>query len=111
MNLKIVEHILKKEKATYVFAKDGIEALSAMRKNTFDLVLLDINMPNLTGEDLIKQKVEFLNNNSQIPFLALTANNTKEDVEEYFNIGFDGVIPKPFTPKVFIEKLNSILRK
>ncbi|PQJ78799.1 ATP-binding response regulator [Polaribacter porphyrae] len=111
LNLKIVEHILKKEEANYLFTRDGVEALLAMKKENFDLVLLDINMPNLSGEELIKQKKTFDNNNSRTPFVAMTANNTKEDIESYFSIGFDAVIPKPFTPKQFIDKLNNILSK
>jgi signal transduction histidine kinase/CheY-like chemotaxis protein len=110
LNRTIVAHILKKEKAIFTLVKDGIEALEEMQKETFDIVLLDINMPNLSGEDLIRQKEGYHKSNSETPFLALTANNSKEDVEEYLKIGFTDVIPKPFTSNQFIEMLNENLK-
>jgi signal transduction histidine kinase/ActR/RegA family two-component response regulator len=110
LNRTIVAHILKKENAIFTLVKDGVEALEEMQKETVDIVLLDINMPNLSGEDLIKQKEAFHSSNSEIPILALTANNSKEDVEEYLKIGFTDVIPKPFTSIQFIQMLNENLK-
>lgn len=109
LNLSIVSHILDKEEAEHTLVKDGIEAISAMNKSTFDIVLLDINMPNLKGDELIKRKEEMKQSNSEIPFLALTANNSKEDIEIYKGLGFAGVIPKPFTAIQFVEILKSHL--
>lgn len=110
LNRAIVAHILRNEEANFILVKDGVEALTEMQKETFDIVLLDINMPNLSGEDLIKQKEAYQKANSETPFLALTANNTKEDIESYFKIGFSDVIPKPFTSIQFIEMLNKNLK-
>lgn len=110
LNRAIVAHILKKEEANFTLVKDGVEALTEMQKETFDIVLLDINMPNLSGESLIKQKEAYQKENSETPFLALTANNTKEDIEGYFKIGFADVIPKPFTSIQFIQLLNKNLK-
>ncbi|MFY9241454.1 MAG: ATP-binding protein [Polaribacter sp.] len=106
LNLSIVSHILKKEAANYLLVKDGVEAMEAMEKTTFDIVLLDINMPNLSGEDLIKRKEKLQKSNTKIPFLAMTANNSQEDVEHYLKIGFVDVIPKPFTAIQFVEILK-----
>ncbi|WP_298778053.1 ATP-binding protein [uncultured Polaribacter sp.] len=109
LNLSIVSHILKKEGVIGTFVKDGEEAILAMNKDSFDIVLLDINMPNLKGDELIKRKEEMKSSNSGIPFLALTANNSKEDVESYKNLGFSEVIPKPFTAVQLKEILKSHL--
>lgn len=110
LNRTIVAHILKKENAIFTLVKDGVEALEEMQKETFDIVLLDINMPNLSGEDLIKQKEAYRTSNSETPILALTANNSKEDVEGYLKIGFTDVIPKPFTSNQFIQMLTDNLK-
>jgi signal transduction histidine kinase/ActR/RegA family two-component response regulator len=110
LNREIVAHILKNEGANFILVKDGVEAVIEMQKETFDIVLLDINMPNLSGEDLIKQKEDYQKPNSETPFLALTANNTKEDIENYLKIGFSDVIPKPFKSIQFIEMLNKNLK-
>ena len=81
---------------------DGVEAIEAMDSSVFDMVLLDINMPNLKGDELIKRKQEMKLSNSDIPYLALTANVAKEDVKAYKGLGFSDVIPKPFTAKQFV---------
>lgn len=103
LNLTIVSHILTKEKADFKMVKDGVEALEALENDSYDMVLLDINMPNLSGEELIKRKKELNEANANTPFLAMTANNSQEDIAGYKNIGFEDVIPKPFTTVQFVE--------
>lgn len=105
MNREIVAHILKREKANFTLVKDGIEALTAMQEETFDLVLLDINMPNLSGDALIKQKEAYEQSNAHTPILALTGNSSKEDIRGFHAIGFSDVIPKPFTSDQFVEAI------
>lgn len=103
LNLTIVSHILTKEKANFVTVKDGVEALSDLANYEYDIVILDINMPNLSGEQLIKRKSTFDRFNAETPFLAMTANNSKEDIQGYLDLGFEDVIPKPFTALQFTE--------
>ncbi|SDR82430.1 two-component system, chemotaxis family, CheB/CheR fusion protein [Polaribacter sp. KT25b] len=110
LNRTIVAHILNKEKANLTLVKDGIEALSELQKEKFNLVLLDINMPNLSGTSLVKQKETYREFNSETPILALTGNSSVEDVKGYLKIGFKGVIPKPFTSTQFVEILNNNLK-
>lgn len=109
LNLSIVSHILKNEEATFTLVKDGVEAIAAMDEESFDIVLLDINMPNLKGDELIQRKEEMKKSNSKVPFLTLTANNSKEDIEFYKGLGFSGVIPKPFTAIQLVEILKEHL--
>tara|TARA_R110002049_G_scaffold67310_4_gene174930 strand:- start:1845 stop:3368 length:1524 start_codon:yes stop_codon:yes gene_type:complete len=109
LNQSIVAHILKKEGVLLVQAKDGLEALNALKKSIFDIVLLDIHMPNITGEQLVQLKTDFKIENSQIPYVALTANTTLEDLARYKNIGFKNVIGKPYTAVEFLKKINSEL--
>ena len=108
MNQTIVAHILKKEKVNVTIVNDGLEALSKIENEVFDVVLLDINMPNMTGEELMKKKATITNVNATTPFLALTANASTEDIERYLTLGFSGVISKPYTIVEFIEKIKSI---
>ncbi|WP_299049443.1 ATP-binding protein [uncultured Polaribacter sp.] len=109
LNLTIVKHFLSKENAIAHFVKDGLEALSKIEEVPFDVILLDINMPNLTGEQLMQKPEVFRKQNSKTPVLALTANTSQEDLKRYLQIGFSGVISKPFTSKVFVEKIASVL--
>ncbi|QTD38063.1 response regulator [Polaribacter batillariae] len=106
LNQLIVAHILKKEKVLLTQVKDGLEALNVLKTTSFDLVLLDIHMPNITGEQLVQQKKNFHTSNREIPFLSLTANTTKEDVKRYKKIGFVDVISKPYTAIEFVKKIN-----
>ncbi|WP_299670861.1 ATP-binding protein [uncultured Polaribacter sp.] len=106
LNQTIVAHILKKEDVAVTLVKDGLEALHVLKTRVFDLVLLDIHMPNITGEQLVQQKDKFAKENKEIPFLALTANTTPEDLDRYKEIGFVAVISKPYTAAEFIEKIG-----
>ncbi|QVY67035.1 ATP-binding protein [Polaribacter sp. Q13] len=109
MNQTIIRHVLKKEKVNLMLVNDGLEALSKIKTAVFDVVLLDINMPNMTGEELMKKKDVITNVNTTTPFLALTANTSTEDIERYLTLGFSGVISKPFTITDFIEKIRDVL--
>ena len=111
LNQTIVSHILNKEKANITLVNDGLEALSELQKKNFDVILLDINMPNMTGEELMEQKNEFVKYNSNTPFLALTANTANEDIERYLRLGFSGVISKPYKIADFVLKIKSVLLK
>ena len=109
LNQTIVAHILKKEDVKLTLVKDGLEALNKLKSDVFDLVLLDIHMPNITGEQLMQQKKDFNRANIKIPFLALTANTTPEDIERYKNIGFVDVISKPYTAVEFVGKIGEYI--
>jgi signal transduction histidine kinase/CheY-like chemotaxis protein len=109
LNQTIVSHILNKEKAKITLVNDGLEALSKIQRENFDVILLDINMPNMTGEELMRQKEMLLKYNPNTPFLALTANTTNEDIERYLALGFSGVISKPYTIADFVLKIKSVL--
>ena len=110
LNQTIVKHILKKEKVVLTLVKDGLEALAMLRSKEFDIVLLDINMPNISGVDVIKQKGNYKKENKKIPVLALTANITKVDLELYNTIGFKDVIGKPYTAIEFLTKIDMALK-
>ena len=109
MNQTIVTHILNKESVCSTVVGDGLEAHIKLQESSFDAVLLDINMPNMTGEELMKKRKTFLKLNSETPFLALTANTSNEDIERYLELGFSAVISKPFKIQDFIQKIKSVL--
>ena len=65
LNQTIVAHILKKEKVILTQVKDGLEALNMLKDEIFDVVVLDIYMPNITGEALVQQRNSFKLENTQ----------------------------------------------
>ncbi|MCI2227868.1 ATP-binding protein [Polaribacter sp. MSW13] len=109
LNQTIVAHILNKEKTVTTIVNDGLEALDKISKESFDVILLDINMPNMTGEDLMRQRDLFDKLNIDTPFLALTANTSSKDVQRYLSLGFSGIISKPYTATEFVEKIKKVL--
>lgn len=111
MNQAIASHLLKKEGSYMTIAGDGLEALSQLKKKTFDAVLLDINMPHISGEKLMEDKKLFKKYNSKTPILALTGNTSKDDVKRYFALGFSWVISKPYTAEDLVTALGSVLKK
>jgi two-component system chemotaxis response regulator CheY len=91
-------------------AEDGAIALSKLRASHFDFVVSDINMPNMTGFQLLAEikKDEKL---KHIPVLMVTAEARKEDIILAAQQGAAGYIVKPFTKATLEDKLLSVLKK
>ncbi|MFC1602951.1 response regulator [Pseudomonadota bacterium] len=87
-------------------ASDGLEALKLAKKSAFDLVLTDINMPNMNGFQLI-EALRDLQSYKFIPILALTTQSDSVSKHKAKQLGATGWIVKPFTP----EQLTEIITK
>ncbi len=111
LNHVIVAHILSKEGANTTLVNDGLEALSALQNKTFDIILLDIHMPNKSGTELIKERHLFTQLNATTPIIALTANTNTEDIKKYINLGFLEVVSKPYTPEELIHVVYEYFKK
>ena len=91
-------------------AEDGVEALSMLKVAKYDFVVSDINMPNMTGFELLKAIKEDPNL-KHLPVLMVTAEARKEDIVLAAQCGAAGYIVKPFTKATLEEKLNKIIAK
>lgn len=92
-------------KITYDFAKNGKEVIHMLNNNTYDIILMDINMPVMNGCDatiVIREELKL-----DIPIIALTANALEGDKERFLNIGMDGYLAKPLE----ITKIDTLLKK
>ena len=107
-NQKLIEILLKKIGITPIIVSNGKDAVEEYKKQYFDLILMDINMPILDGISAMKQiKILEKNTNSKkTPIIALTANSIAGDKERYLQEGMDGYLSKP----IEFDKLVSILR-
>lgn len=83
------------------------EAKKLLKQETFDLILLDINLPDGSGFDFAKETVAHQN----IPFLFLTAHNLEEEMIQGLRTGADDYITKPFSIRVLMEKIQAVLRR
>jgi two-component system chemotaxis response regulator CheY len=91
-------------------AEDGVIALNMLKNNKFDFVVSDINMPNMSGFDLLAaiKKEDSL---KHLPVLMVTAEARKEDIVRAAQDGAAGYIVKPFTKATLEEKLAKIMQK
>jgi len=91
-------------------AEDGVAAVALMRRSNFDLILMDMQMPNLDGLDATRQ-IRQLPNGSQIPILAMTANAFAEDKARCFEAGMNDFIAKPASPQDLFATLQKWLSR
>jgi len=90
-------------------AEDGVQALNTLRGGSFQFVISDWNMPNMTGIDLLRsiRADEAL---KHIPVLMVTAEAKKENIIAAAQAGASGYVVKPFTAATLDEKLNKIFK-
>ncbi|WP_296380790.1 response regulator [Winogradskyella sp.] len=104
INQIVTQNLLKKENFECQIVQNGQEAVDALKENHFDLILMDINMPIMNGNEATK---EIRKGNPRIPIIALTAADIEEVKKEYMSIGYNGVITKPFDNYEFFQMINA----
>ena len=108
---RIVRNLLKELGFTNVDeAEDGVIALQKLKNGSYDFVITDWNMPNMTGLDLLKN-IRADGELKALPVLMITAEAKKENIIEAAQSGASGYIVKPFTAAVLEEKLNKIFER
>lgn len=88
--------------------RDGVEGLFAFRKNSYDIVLLDVMMPKKDGFSVAE---DIRKDDKDIPIIFLTAKSLKEDKIKGLTLGADDYITKPFSMEILELKMNAILRR
>ena len=107
---RIVRNLLKELGFTNVEeAEDGVAALQKLRGGTFDFIVSDWNMPNMTGIELLRA-VRAYPALKHLPMLMVTAEAKKENIVEAAQAGASGYVVKPFTAATLDEKLNKIFQ-
>ncbi len=105
---KAISIYFKKEEFHVISCYCGQEALNTLLQNNIDLIILDINLPDLSGFDLIKQ-IKIINSN--IPILILSACDLDSDILHGFNLGAEDYVTKPFNIEILHKKINVILKR
>ena len=107
---RIVRNLLKELGFTNIEeAEDGAVALAKLKGGSFDFVISDWNMPNMTGIELLRA-IRGDAALSSLPVLMITAEAKKENIIEAAQAKASGYIVKPFTAAVLDEKLSKILK-
>ncbi len=110
MNILLLKLLLKKMQIGFDIAKDGEEALKLFDANYYDIILTDINIPKLTGDQIagIMRKSED-KVKARVPIIALTASIIGDNTEQYFRMGINELLIKPFKEADFKTVLHQYL--
>jgi CheY-like chemotaxis protein/anti-sigma regulatory factor (Ser/Thr protein kinase) len=109
INQRVTVRLLEKRGHKVIAANDGIEALEALDRHSFDLALMDIQMPRMDGfqvTTVIREREKATG--GRLPIFAITAYVLKGDEERCLRAGMDGYIPKPISPKELIAAVESV---
>lgn len=107
-NQELIKIILEKSNIKVTIAKNGKEAVELFSKNRFDLILMDLQMPVLSGFDATKKIREI---DKQIPIVALTASNLIEDREKANEVLMDDFLIKPIDTEILYNVLIKYIKK
>ena len=88
-------------------ANDGLEGIQKFKQGNYDLIILDIMMPNLDGYGVCKM----IRNTSNVPIIFLTALNAEENQVNGFDMDCDDYITKPFSFNLLIKRVQAVLRR
>ena len=108
-NLGVVELVLSFNQVTVRSATSGVECLRLLEEATPTFVLVDIQMPEMSGYQVL-EKIRANAAWKELPVIALTAHARSEDQEEILSAGFTGYISKPITVLTFVDEIQSILK-
>ena len=88
-------------------AENGLEAIGKVKHNEYDLVIMDIMMPELDGFSAVKE----IRKISQVPVIMLSARSEEYDKLYGFDLGIDDYVTKPFSPKELMRRVNAVLAR
>jgi CheY-like chemotaxis protein len=108
----LLRMILDDYNITYHIANDGAEGVMYYKHNSYDLILMDENMPNMNGIEATKhiRELEKQSVRPQTPIIAVTANALNEDKQRFLDAGMDDYISKPYTEDDILVALKKFLK-
>ena len=110
INQAIAARLLERHGCSVVIANNGQEAVAAIENGAFDLVLMDIQMPEMDGlEATLKIRENERSLQTRIPIVAMTAHAMKGDEEMCLAVGMDGYVMKPVQSKKLFETIHRVL--
>ena len=114
LNAEIAITILEEEGLKVEWAEDGIKCLEMLKKvpeDYYDMILMDIQMPNMDGYRTTEEIRSLTDKRAQIPIVAMTANVFDEDKKKAYEAGMNGYIAKPIDTKAIFSTLGEILQE
>lgn len=103
----ITKKYLERNGFDVITAKNGAKAIAAVDKNVFDIIVLDIMMPEIDG----RQVCQYIRTKYDVPVIFLTALGKEQDVIQGYEIGADEYVTKPFSMPILMAKINSLVKR
>ena len=111
-NMTLVRRILQSESYTLIEARTGFQGLFFAENQDIDLILLDVNLPDIDGYEVARRlRASPKTALAKIPIIAVTANAMKGDAQKAFDAGCNFYISKPINIKELIEKVRNLAYK
>lgn len=101
----LVRRYLEREDLTVVTTGSGAEALSILERGGIDLVVLDLNLPDVSGETVAAEL------HGRVPTVMLTAKSAEQDRIRGLELGADDYVTKPFSPRELVLRVQAVLRR
>ena len=108
--LELISYNLKKEGFETASSTNGEDAVDLIKRDTFNLIILDLMLPGIQGMELCKM-LKSSDDTSSIPIIMLTAKNEEIDKVLGLETGADDYITKPFSPRELIARVKAVLRR
>lgn len=105
--LAVVEAYLARGGFAVSRAQTGKDALKAFEKDPPDLVILDLMLPDLPGEEVCRR----IRQASRVPVIMLTAKTAERDIVQGLSLGADDYLAKPFSPRELMARVDAVLRR
>ena len=104
---EVISDYLKHKGMTVLTAENGRQALELFERQTIDFIILDLMLPDISGEEICRR----IRERSSVPIIMLTAKSQEEDMLKGLDIGADDYIKKPFSLKELYARMQTVLRR
>jgi two-component system, sensor histidine kinase len=108
INQEVLGYMLEETGINVTFADNGINAIHQNSQEDYDMILMDVQMPEMDG---IEATCEIRKTNSDLPIIMQTANVMSEDIKRYIAIGSNGIVAKPIDKEQLFDVLENVLLK
>jgi two-component system, sensor histidine kinase len=109
INRRAIQLILQPLGCDVTTAEDGLKALKACDGQTFDLIFMDVRMPELDGREATRRLRASENPNAQVPVIAVTADTSPDDISACADAGMTYFVPKPITPASLLGAVSQVM--
>lgn len=106
----LINHNLSREGFKVTISGNGVDGLNKVRQDSLDCVILDLMLPGMDGLEICR-KIKRDPKTQHIPIIMVTAKGEESDIIVGLELGADDYVVKPFSPKVLVARVRSILRR